>query len=414
MTRLLVLLAFTSACTNPRILAASLKETENTLEQAHAVHARVCAPAELAKAQSNLDFTRLEFMQGDVRRAGEHLDLAKTAAGEALEAATPCGTADEDGDGVADVVDQCPSEKEDLDGDADEDGCRDIDPDDDEDSDGIINIDDACVDEPEDMDGDADEDGCPETSSDGDGDGIIDAVDKCADEPEDVDGWEDEDGCPDPDNDMDGIADILDQCPKVREDADGWDDEDGCPDPDNDGDGLPDGTDRCPDEAGDRAREGCPLLDADEDGIADANDRCPDQAEVQNGYLDTDGCPDTPPTRVKVTRQRIELLEGITFNSGTATIATGRGALDDVAQVMRDAPDLKIRIEGHTDNQGEPGNNLELSERRAKAVRVELVRLGVDASRIEALGFGESRPIDTNRTPAGRARNRRVEVVIVQ
>lgn len=412
--RLLLVVTLAAGCTNPRMVAAALDKTQATLVDANAIHARECAPRDLAQATSNLVFARLEFTQGDVRRASEHLDAAQVAAAAALASSDPCGTADRDGDSVADVVDRCPDEVEDLDGDFDDDGCRDLDPDDDEDLDGIANIDDDCVDTPEDMDGDADEDGCPETSSDRDGDRVIDLQDRCPDEAEDQDDWEDEDGCPDPDNDLDGIPDLLDDCPTVAEDPDRWDDDDGCPDPDNDGDGLPDKTDRCPDEAGDRTREGCPLDDADQDGIADANDRCPGEAEVVNAYLDTDGCPDVPPERVRVTTTRIELLESLSFASGTADISEGTAALDDVAKVLNDAPRLRLRIQGHTDSEGDDDANLALSKRRAGAVRVHLIRLGVDGGRIEADGFGEQRPVDTNRTPEGRARNRRVEFVLVR
>ncbi|MFK7929624.1 MAG: OmpA family protein [Myxococcota bacterium] len=414
MSRLWLTLAVVGiGCTNPRIVAASLAKAEQQLKAANDMHARQCAPVELAEATSNYDFAKLEFMQGDVRRASEHLKDATRAGAEALTVATPCGSKDADEDGIADVIDRCPNEKEDLDGDADEDGCRDIRPDGDEDLDNIKNIDDACIDDAEDMDGDADEDGCPETSRDGDGDQIIDAVDKCPDDPEDIDGWEDEDGCPDYDNDGDAITDLLDGCPTLREDIDGWDDTDGCPDLDNDGDGVPDTTDACPDETGDRFRSGCPLDDADQDGISDANDLCADSPETVNDYLDTDGCPDTPPTLVRVTRQAIEPLEPITFVSGKATIASGSGVVDEVARVLKDAPSLSVRIEGHTDSEGEDAANLGLSERRANTVRIALIRLGIDGNRLTAEGFGEQRPVDTNRTAAGRARNRRVSFVII-
>jgi outer membrane protein OmpA-like peptidoglycan-associated protein/opacity protein-like surface antigen len=114
----------------------------------------------------------------------------------------------------------------------------------DSDGDGIANNKDACPDDPEDFDGYADTDGCPDP--DNDGDGILDAADDCPDEAEDVDGFQDADGCPDPDNDGDGIADAADRCPDEAEDVDGFQDADGCPDPDNDGDGVPDAADSCP------------------------------------------------------------------------------------------------------------------------------------------------------------------------
>ncbi|MFT7519480.1 MAG: outer membrane protein OmpA-like peptidoglycan-associated protein [Kiritimatiellia bacterium] len=205
---------------------------------------------------------------------------------------------------------------------------------------------------------------------------------------------------------------MLDQCPRVREDVDGYQDDDGCPDPDNDGDGLPDLTDECPDETGSRERQGCPNMDHDGDGVADANDRCPAQKENHNDYLDQDGCPDSPPTRVTVTQQRIEPKERIVFGSGSDQITAGRAVLDDVYKVLTDAPDMKLRIEGHTDAEGSEANNLALSKRRAKAILNYLVRKGINAGRLHADGFGETRPIDTNRTTRGRQKNRRVEFIV--
>jgi outer membrane protein OmpA-like peptidoglycan-associated protein len=121
---------------------------------------------------------------------------------------------DADGDGIADELDQCPNEAEDMDGFEDEDGCPDL---------------------------------------DNDGDGVPDTEDKCPNESEDIDGFEDEDGCPDPDNDEDGILDLDDRCPNDP----GPPENDGCPDPDRDGDGVPDRIDNCPDEPGTIENQGC-------------------------------------------------------------------------------------------------------------------------------------------------------------
>ena len=230
---------FLNGCTFVAAIQESLDTTQKTLVAANKVHARLCAPEELANAQSNLNFSKIELEQGSMRRAGEHLEIAEVQAKLALEKATPCGTADRDEDTIPDVIDVCPDEPEDFDGDRDEDGCRDIRPQDDEDKDTILNIDDACIDDPEDFDGHNDEDGCPETSEDTDGDGLIDAVDPCPEDPEDFDGFRDEDGCPEPDNDGDGVVDIRDNCPMVPEDVDTWQDDDGCPAPDKDSDGVP-------------------------------------------------------------------------------------------------------------------------------------------------------------------------------
>jgi OOP family OmpA-OmpF porin len=403
-----------AACADPRKVRATYDDTKHVLDEANKVFARQCAPEELANAESAVAFTELEFQQGSIRRASDHVNYAHEWAEAALAKATPCGSADRDKDTIADIVDDCPDEPEDMDGDRDDDGCRDLDPNGDEDGDGIKNIDDGCVDVPEDFDGDKDEDGCPETSEDHDGDGIIDAIDQCVDDPEDLDGFKDSDGCPDPDNDNDGLTDINDQCPKVAEDKDGWADDDGCPDPDNDADGLPDSSDQCPNEPGDRLNGGCPNQDRDKDGIADANDRCPDNPETVNQYLDDDGCPDTPPSRVVVTKTQIEIKETIQFQTGSATLLPASiPVLNDVAQVLKDAPTYKVRIEGHTDNEGSDDVNLRLSQERAESVKAYLESVGIAGERLQAEGFGETRPIDTNRTASGRQKNRRVEFHII-
>lgn len=162
------------------------------------------------------------------------------------------------------------------------------------DGDGVDDSTDGCPSEPEDMDGYADEDGCPE--ADNDGDGKLDAEDKCPDEAEDPDGFEDEDGCPDTDNDGDGVTDGFDSCPDTPEDQDGDRDQDGCPDNDSDRDGVPDELDKCPDELEDTDgfgdEDGCPEVDFDGDGVADEEDECPEEAETKNGKDDEDGCPD--------------------------------------------------------------------------------------------------------------------------
>lgn len=401
-------------CVQAPAVKRTLFDAEATIRQTHEVYGKVCAPVELAEAESAAAFTRVELDEGDMLRALQHAEDSARWADEALAKATPCGTADRDGDLIADIIDECPDEPEDKDGVDDLDGCRDIDPNGDEDGDAIRNIDDACMFEAEDYDGDADEDGCPETSLDRDGDGLIDAVDQCPDEAEDKDGFNDQDGCPELDDDLDGISDLRDHCRRIPEDHDGWDDDDGCPDPDNDGDSIPDTDDECPNEPGERALNGCPSNDADQDGIADENDRCPTQAEVPNGYLDDDGCPDTAPSRVTVTRRKIEITESIQFESGRARLLAESGpVIDDVARVLQDVPSMRIRVEGHTDSQGGEAFNLELSQERARAVMLYLTAKGISADRLESEGYGETVPVDTNRTAEGRQRNRRVEFVIL-
>lgn len=225
--------------------------------------------------------------------------------------------------------------------------------------------------------------------------------------------------CAPGDPDGDGITDDLDKCPSEPEDLDGDRDDDGCPDVDSDGDGLEDDVDPCPDEAEDldgfKDSDGCPDLDNDEDGIADELDRCPVQAEVFNEYRDDDGCPDVKPEKVVVRKERIEILEKIQFELGKAAIQPASfGLLDEVALVIQDNPEIIVRIEGHTDNQGDDNSNLRLSQDRASAVMEYIVAKGVDRKRLIAVGFGESQPLDTNRTEQGRAVNRRVEFHIIQ
>jgi outer membrane protein OmpA-like peptidoglycan-associated protein len=214
---------------------------------------------------------------------------------------------------------------------------------------------------------------------DGDGDGVADADDECPDEPEDFDGFQDNDGCPDYDNDGDGILDSEDQCPNQAEDFDGFEDEDGCPDLDNDG-----------------------------DGIVDANDRCPNEAENFNGFEDSDGCPDDAPIYFP--------LAHINFKFGTAEIsgADPIPVLEEVVRIMKDNPNINVEIQGHTDNIGTDDANMQLSLRRSEAVKKYVADRGIAASRLTTRGFGEARPIDSNDTDLGRARNRRIEFVVVK
>ena len=414
-SRSIALLVIAAGCAMPRGVIDTVGYTETTLAQANKYFARLCAPEELANAESALDFTRVELYQGGIKRAEQHVDFAYEQALEALEISRPCGGVDRDRDTIADIVDLCPDEPEDFDGDQDTDGCRDINPYGDEDGDGIVNVEDGCIDQPEDFDGHNDEDGCPETSDDSDGDGMIDAVDNCPEDPEDMDGYEDADGCPEYDNDSDGVADFRDRCPMMAEDLDDWDDYDGCPEPDNDLDGIPDVSDECPNEPGERIRNGCPTMDRDNDGIADVNDQCPDDPETMNSYRDDDGCPDEAPSLVKVTRTMVEIKETIQFETGSATLLPASfNVLDQVVQVLNDDPQMQLRVEGHTDSVGSDTSNMRLSNDRAESVRVYLETKGVSSARLASEGHGETRPIDTNRTPEGRQRNRRVEFHILQ
>ena len=242
---------------------------------------------------------------------------------------------------------------------------------------------------------------------DSDGDGIIDKLDKCPNEPEDKDGFQDEDGCPDPDNDQDGILDKVDKCPNQAEDKDGFEDEDGCPDPDNDKDGLADAEDKCPNEAGPKENGGCPDKDSDGDGVVDRLDRCP----TVPGPADNQGCPKQK--YIVVTKEKIELKQKVHFATNKSRIMPDSFAmLSEIADVLKQRPEIKIRIEGHTDSRGSLKHNMKLSQARADSVRDFLVEKGVDPTRMESRGFGPTQPIDDNRTAKGREMNRRVEFII--
>jgi large repetitive protein len=257
---------------------------------------------------------------------------------------------------------------------------------------------------------------------DSDGDGIPDGADLCPTEPEDKDGFDDEDGCPDLDNDQDGIADKNDKCPNEAEDRDGYQDEDGCPDIDNDGDGIPDAQDKCPndpeDKDGFQDDDGCPDLDNDGDGIPDSVDKCPNEPETFNGIDDGDGCPDsgTGGTGIAITGGKIELPENIQFEEGSdRLIPRSLLLVERVAEKMRANPQVKrIRVEGHTDDVGSSRKNLELSQLRAEAVRSFMIRKGVEPDRLQAVGYGDTHPIDKRKTAEARAKNRRVEFIIVE
>jgi len=278
----------------------------------------------------------------------------------------------------------------------------------DEDDDGIEDKVDRCPSEPEDFDGFEDDDGCPDL--DNDNDGIKDDVDGCPDLAEDFDGFEDEDGCPDLDNDNDGIPDVEDRCPNEPEDFDGFEDSDGCPDilQDSDNDGVPDDMDKCPLKAEDvdgfQDEDGCPDLDNDLDGIMDVDDQCPNEPETFNGYKDEDGCPDERPIEEKF------ILRGINFETGSAALTPDSYAvLDQVVRSLMAYPEVKVEIKGYTDSVGDWDYNLDLSQRRADAVKNYLVNSGIAADRGVSKGYGEADPVASNKTAGGRAENRRIE-----
>ncbi|ATB36096.1 hypothetical protein CYFUS_001510 [Cystobacter fuscus] len=259
---------------------------------------------------------------------------------------------------------------------------------------------------------------------DTDGDGIPDTADQCPTKAEDKDGFEDQDGCPDRDNDKDGRPDVTDQCPNEPETINRFQDEDGCPDQapakDSDGDGLLDSQDKCPLQAEDRDgfqdEDGCPDPDNDQDGVPDAKDQCPNEPEIINGVKDEDGCPDQGKSKVRLESNRIVILDKVYFATARDVILPKSfSLLKQVASVLKANPQIELlRVEGHTDNQGNDANNLRLSQRRADKVRAFLIREGIAGERLDAMGFGETRPVDDNKKATGRESNRRVEFNILR
>jgi len=261
----------------------------------------------------------------------------------------------------------------------------------DSDGDGVIDKNDKCPGEV----GLARYNGCP--IPDTDKDGINDELDKCINEP----GTAKYNGCPIPDTDKDGINDELDKCPNQA----GTAKYNGCPIPDSDGDGINDEEDKCPSQAGPASRNGCPVTDRDNDGIDDDSDKCPDIA----GSKTNNGCPDIP---ADVSKLLSVSSQSISFTSNSAKLsAAGNTSLNKVATVLQEHPEMRLKIEGHTDNMEKNADNL--SQQRADAVKAYLVSKGISADRIEVQGFGSSTPIMDNNTAANRTKNRRVELKIV-
>jgi OOP family OmpA-OmpF porin len=255
-------------------------------------------------------------------------------------------------------------------------------------------------------------------ATDEDGDGIFPPADQCPTEPEDKDGFEDDNGCPDPDNDGDGIADGADKCPMEAETVNNIDDGDGCPEQDEDGDGIVGSTDQCPTEPEDKDgfedENGCPDPDNDGDGVLDADDKCPAEAETMNGYQDNDGCKDDVP---KAVLKFTGVIKGINFKTNSPDLTKGSfRTLDKAMKVLTDYPDVRMEIQGHTDdtvNPKDPDFNRTLSQKRAETVKEYFVSKGIPADRLEAKGYGPDKPIDPRKTAGARAKNRRVEFQLI-
>ena len=177
------------------------------------------------------------------------------------------------------------------------------------------------------------------------------------------------------------------------------------PPPDSDKDGVNDNADRCPNTPPGAAVDeyGCEF-DSDEDGVVDSKDRCPDTPIGARVYAD--GCP------AKLTRRETISLN-VVFDTGSSELASSfMPEIEKVALFMREYSSVNGVISGHTDSAGSAEYNRGLSQRRAETVRTILLNeFGINPGRLNAIGYGEDRPIASNETNEGRQQNRRVEAV---
>ncbi len=322
----------------------------------------------------------------------------------------------------------------------------------DRDGDHIQDIVDVCPDDP----GLKEFNGCP----DRDGDKIIDKEDDCPDDK----GLVEFKGCPDRDGDK--IIDKEDDCP----DEPGVALFRGCPDTDNDS--IMDKNDRCPTKPGPIENQGCPLdklILVDNTGRelgtsmknADGNfpfsslppdevamfkletyNEPPEVTEVKVGvgtivriakkgkdnYFRFEVLkPDITKLKpldekdkvVQLTKEEEEVLkkafDNLEFETGKDIIkAESYASLNELAALMKKKLTWKLKISGHTDNVGQPAANMTLSKKRAVAVKKYLAAQGITEERFVPKWYGQTQPIASNKTPEGRQRNRRVEMLIIE
>lgn len=272
---------------------------------------------------------------------------------------------------------------------------------------------------------------------DSDGDTVPDDRDRCPGTPQGV--TVNDLGCP-VDTDGDTVPDGIDSCPNTP--AGAKVDAKGCP-LDHDGDTVPDGIDKCPNTpvGGKVNAMGCGL-DADGDTIPDGIDKCPntpagakidergcpvkiEEAVAADSDGDTvlddiDKCPHTPKGTAVDAMGCAQLaerttLKGIKFKTAKAIIDPSSYAiLDSVVEALKAHPEMKVEIQGYTDNTGKAASNMKLSQARAMAVQAYLVKKGIAPKRLSAKGYGPANPVAPNTTEQGRAENRRIEFKVLE
>ncbi len=208
------------------------------------------------------------------------------------------------------------------------------------------------------------------------------------------------------DRDGDGVMDDLDKDnftpPGVKVYGDGTS-------IDSDMDQTPDYKDRCPFKKGLPELNGCPPVgDTDGDGLNDDVDDCP----TIPGPKSNNGCPVIP---TSVLQELNYIAKNIYFEYDKADIKPRSfGDLNRIAEIIAEFPSVQFYVDGHTDSKGNDSYNSSLSKRRAQSVVEYLITRGVDVEQLQSRGFGESRPITSNNTEAGRQLNRRVEITLVR
>jgi outer membrane protein OmpA-like peptidoglycan-associated protein len=288
----------------------------------------------------------------------------------------------------------------------------------DSDNDGVANYLDKCPNTPFGIA--VNNQGCP---IDSDKDGVPDYMDKCPSTPLGIE--VDDKGCA-LDRDEDGVADYMDKCLNTPKGA--IVDTNGCS-IDSDRDGVPDGLDKCPDtpQGAKVDKNGC-AIDSDKDGVIDLFDKCLNTPKgvvvgVDGCAIDSDKdgvpdfkdkCPNTPQD-VKVNFQGCPVIAEYRFNFEVGSYKIDKKyypEIEKLAKILKANPQIKIQIQGYTDNKGDYFYNKELSLKRANALREILIKkYKIDSKRIDIIGYGSDHPIASNDTPEGRALNRRIEVI---
>lgn len=270
----------------------------------------------------------------------------------------------------------------------------------DTDKDGVLDEYDQCPETP--LNVEVDQFGC---AIDTDNDGIPDYKDDCPNTPRDVE--VNEKGCA-LDTDMDGVPNYLDKCPNTE--AGLQVDKNGCPDTDNDG--VADNKDKCPDtpRGAEVDQYGCPL-DSDGDGVPNYLDKC--ENTPAGKQVDENGC--ATEVVIKEEVKKVTLSGDTNFEFDKAKLLPNAyEKLKPVVETMKKYKETRWIIEGHTDAIGSEEYNKKLSLERAQAVADYFAENGIDRSRLELIGQGESQPIATNDTQEGRAMNRRVEIRLIE